>query len=199
MLRNNVHHIQENTFDKKKYPETGDIYNDINALSRIKAMLPQLKRGDVIVLDDYAGYRNDGKLIYDGENVVTLYYDIDDYGSTLPSFKAITEFPIDYWKGVIDHNKIVFFDTDLIKHLMKTKYLYLHGRRIVLPFVYKNKTYFITHEDYENLTPQDFLNILSSTTHFNYTFGIGDIFNSSNTLIIPESFIYDYFHTYDMN
>jgi ABC-type sulfate transport system substrate-binding protein len=69
-----------------------------------------LRTGDIISIDPYTGYRNDGLLIYDGTNIVPLYFDIDDYGSVLPQMKVISEFPIRYWKDIIEHNMIVFFD-----------------------------------------------------------------------------------------
>ncbi len=40
-----------------------------------------VKRGDIIIVDTLAGYRDDGKFIYDGTKILPLYGDgIDDYG-----------------------------------------------------------------------------------------------------------------------
>ena len=72
------------------------------------------RRGDVIHLEVEGDYRNNGKSMYDGNEIVPLYYEIDDYGSVPPQFKVIDEFPIRYWHtenlDIIDHNTIVFFD-----------------------------------------------------------------------------------------
>jgi len=78
------------------------------------ASLPNIKRGDIIEIDDVSGYRNDGKVIWDGNTVMNLCFDIDDYGSVPPEFTIGTEFLADHWIHVIEHNNIVWIDPKLI-------------------------------------------------------------------------------------
>jgi hypothetical protein len=71
-----------------------------------------IQRGDLIQLE-WLQYRNDGGYLWDGENVINLYYDIDDYGSVPLSF-SFPEFPFRYFENVIVHNDLVFLRDDLM-------------------------------------------------------------------------------------
>ncbi len=74
-------------------------------------IIDNLKRGDIVAfysLED--AYRNDGKAIFDGQDIVDLYYEEDDYGSIPPTFLVGDEFPIMHWKDNIDHNNIVWIN-----------------------------------------------------------------------------------------
>ena len=73
--------------------------------------IDQIKRGDIVHIEEFGSYRNDGKLIFDGKKLVNLCYDIDDYGSVPSSFTIGDEFRSDHWIDVIDHNTIVWIDT----------------------------------------------------------------------------------------
>lgn len=73
-----------------------------------------LRRGDFIFIEHEVGYRNQGKVMYDGENVITLGYDMDDYGC-IPEEFQIGEFPPKYWFDLIDHNNFAPFNFN--KHL----------------------------------------------------------------------------------
>lgn len=92
--------------------------NDIK-LARIMSSHPELRRfldaakirrGDVIHLEAIPDYRNDGKFIYDGRELLPLDFSLDDYGAVPPSFQVIDEFPIHYWKRTITHNCIIHFN-----------------------------------------------------------------------------------------
>lgn len=66
-----------------------------------------IKRGDIVKLQE-DGYRNDGVLIWDGEKVRSLQYDIDDYGSVPKEFTyddSAFSNPY-YWSDAVDHNYI---------------------------------------------------------------------------------------------
>jgi len=65
-----------------------------------------LKRGDVLYLSWVASYRNDGKFLWDGKQVVNLDYEDDDYGSVPKEF-TFPEFRPDYFSESIVHNNIV--------------------------------------------------------------------------------------------
>jgi len=65
-----------------------------------------LKRGDIVALEGY-GHRNEGKFIFDGKSVISLSYDLDEYGH-LP--KEFHDFPPGHFTDVIDHNHICWFE-----------------------------------------------------------------------------------------
>jgi len=69
--------------------------------------------GDVI---NFAGsYRNENKMIFDGEKLLELYTEIDDYGSVPPQFKVGKIFKPYHWLDTIDHNAIIFLEDDLFE------------------------------------------------------------------------------------
>lgn len=71
----------------------------------------KIKRGDIVHIEEFGSYRNDGKLIFDGQKLVNLCYDIDDYGSVPSSFTIGDEFRSDHWINVIEHNALVWIGT----------------------------------------------------------------------------------------
>jgi hypothetical protein len=61
-----------------------------------------LVRGDIIC-DGLDGHENDGVCIFDGENIIPLCYDIDDYGSLPLDFTVIHDnVSIRYWETIYD-------------------------------------------------------------------------------------------------
>lgn len=99
--------------------------NDLsNALTYLHEIKADLVRGDLILFDSEAGYRNNGVGIFTGTEIIELYYEIDDYGSLPPDFHVIEDnVSIGYWEYIddtdtergIDHNNIVWFDHTLVR------------------------------------------------------------------------------------
>lgn len=81
-------------------------------LLKIKA---DLRRGDIVWIEAFNDYRNDGKFIFSGKVLEQLEFDIDEYGSVPSNYTVIDEFPIDYWIQVIDHNQIIWLNVDPYK------------------------------------------------------------------------------------
>lgn len=93
------------------------------ALGYLKSKNIKPEFGDLIVFDIPKRYRNDGIAIFDGEKIINLDCEPDDYG-TLPQMFRVIElcngkrFPIKYWHTYdkdnntlgITHNSIVWFD-----------------------------------------------------------------------------------------
>ena len=78
-----------------------------------------LSRGDVIHFgnDDY---RNNNKLIFDGEKLEHLWTDVDDYGSVPPTFVCgdePDEFDIGNFEDIIDHNNINWLSKKKLKEI----------------------------------------------------------------------------------
>jgi len=119
------HSIPDNViiFDEDDdFPHDLDKYFD-NALIYLQEEGVDLVKGDLVIFEAIAGDRNEGVAIYNGENIVNLWYDnnIDDYGCLPPDFHVIeNDVPIDYWKSGynsergIDHNMVIWFDTFIV-------------------------------------------------------------------------------------
>lgn len=99
--------------------------NDDMELEKLKIKLSEtqkLKRGDIIYIDGIcSGYKNLGKLIFDGINIVGLEYNLDKYGCIPEGFNVISEFPIRYWEGLIYYNNFIPFDISVIEDQIHTK------------------------------------------------------------------------------
>lgn len=96
-------------------PEAYDYHFDdmdyiINTITPYVKTLDDLRRGDIIVLANIPTDRNDGLFIYDGDNILYLDTEPDDYGSVPVQFKVPDEFPIYYWEDIVVHNSFVPFD-----------------------------------------------------------------------------------------
>ncbi len=72
-----------------------------------------LLRGDALVIDDY-NYRNTGRLIWDGEKVLSLNFDIDEYGSVAKEM-MFPEFPLNHFHTTIDHNTIIWLAPETVQ------------------------------------------------------------------------------------
>lgn len=81
------------------------------------AELPLL-RGDVIRFKWIGTYENDGKLMWDGEQAISLDYSIDQYGSIPKSF-SFPEFPINHFKKSIIHNTIIWIAPEAVEQIVR--------------------------------------------------------------------------------
>jgi len=120
-------------------------------------------KGDLVIFESTAGYRNDGYMIFDGVKLKHLAYEPIDYGSPPRCFTPIEDgAPIDYWHknaGAIQHNTIIWVHSRTVKvgvngKFPEVQYQQIDGKyRIFLNFVHNNKTYFLiflcTDEDYD--------------------------------------------------
>lgn len=109
------------------------------ALMELRGQGSDLRWGDLIIFDSEAGYRNEGIMIFNGTEIVSLDYDgPDDYGTVPAEFEVITNgVPISYWRATaaiegVSHNSYVWFNlepvrdqclnnikTDLVEHGMR--------------------------------------------------------------------------------
>ena len=70
-----------------------------------------IKYGDIIHFEQFGDNRNDGKCIFNGEIIIELDSEIDDYGSLPNNFKLeIFGNNACYFSDVIAHNNIVHID-----------------------------------------------------------------------------------------
>jgi hypothetical protein len=105
-----------------------------------------IKRGDVIdIIKEEDRYRNDGKLIWNGEKALFLETSIDEYGAVPKEFIVYEEeFSPDYWSSNITHNNYYWpslnyreqvclslvFDSELTDEEMWHGKFYHHGKEI---------------------------------------------------------------------
>lgn len=87
--------------------------NNIYLLKEINNCCKNLKlnKGDIIEVDKInnittSKYRNDFLYIYDGENIIELDTEFDEYGYIPSIFLTFTDFPPGYWVNCISHNWI---------------------------------------------------------------------------------------------
>lgn len=94
------------------YPEEEGIINEI--IGKLNEYIInnniQIKRGDIIDTVKYEErYRNEGKFIWTGFEVIELSFDIDEYGAVHNSFiVSPNNFSPGYWVNNIAHNNFYF-------------------------------------------------------------------------------------------
>lgn len=134
------------------------------AMTYFSACGTDLRRGDLIISDHEAGYRNDGVAIFDYGGICRL-----DYGCLPKQFHVIEDgVPLDYWKNIdekddtkrgIDHNNIVWFNHKLVQDqcLKNIQYGELHGTdagctvyAVFTTFSYEGKEYRIVFDYTDN-------------------------------------------------
>lgn len=117
--------VPENIYsaaDVEKEPNIDEYLRDINCNERVIKFLKKAKirRGDVAHFEQFGEYRNDGKAIWTGSELVCLDSSYDDYGAVPKEF-TLEEFDYnkDYFKNSIDHNSIVWINGADYKVLSK--------------------------------------------------------------------------------
>lgn len=119
------------------FDELLDTVGEISYMIDMSKYKHLLKRGDVIGILNHPGYgyRNDGKLMWDGEKLVDLEFEIDEYGSVPSIFIVGKEFDSAlYWQQepiyqrtftqcnfAVVHNNYIYasFDNTLVSNLSK--------------------------------------------------------------------------------
>ena len=97
--------------DGDYYDDDGDYNNDdtlISLTNLVNDKYSHIKRGDAI-RDCSNTYRNTGRYFWDGENVIDMETELDDYQS-IPLVFSYPEFSPTYFRNVIDHNTICNID-----------------------------------------------------------------------------------------
>jgi hypothetical protein len=86
-----------------------------------------LRKGDIIENIEQSGYRSEGICMYDGEHIIPLNYEADDYGSPSDTFIVFKDFLPDYWTkiyndDVIQLNIIKKYISPLMDDIMSSFY-----------------------------------------------------------------------------
>lgn len=126
-----------------------------------------VRRGDIIFVEDYLGCHNDGKLIFNGKAVIPLSDTPDEYGSIPEEFQAISEFPVLYWDNIISHNGYVPFNfSKHIPHPSPNQFL-IHDNRPYFRFEFTDRfTYYIIPDIPYGWNRETFETCLKSATYF---------------------------------
>lgn len=75
----------------------------------IEILEDQIQRGDIVKIIEADHYKDDGRMIYDGKNLIDMHY----CGSSAhppSSFHVGDEFLVDHWKGSINHDYIIWIN-----------------------------------------------------------------------------------------
>lgn len=100
-----------------------------------------MKRGDVIHCGNNH-YRNNNKLIFNGEKLEDLYTIIDDYGSVPPDY-VVGDNPEDFnigdFEALIEHNQINWLSKETLSKIE----LFEKNEEIIGKVMIKNKLWFI--------------------------------------------------------
>jgi hypothetical protein len=112
-----------------------------------------MSRGDVVHFGD-DDYRNNNKMIFNGEKLEHLHTDVDDYGSVPPTYVAgdgPDEFNIGDFEDIIDHNSINWLSKDTLKKIeifQKDNIIYgevtIKGKKWIINFEISDDTEFNT-------------------------------------------------------
>jgi hypothetical protein len=142
----------------------------------------KLTRGDLIYLELELGYRNKGKYIFNGKEIMDLNFEVDDNGNVPMEFQVITEFPIHYWDGRISHNTLVPFDFKGILGKLIVMDVKRQTRFPYVSFIQDGETYIIAADIDKNLVVSnaDFLGICLSSKYFNWAPTHDEHFRTSN-------------------
>jgi hypothetical protein len=108
----------------------------INKYKKKIAQLNNLKRGDLIKINDRT-YRNNDTFIWNGDSIENFNFDIDEYGSIPDDYNVISEFPCSYWKRFRTHNNLVPFDFNKILNT-NIKKLILESKKYMIKNTYNN-------------------------------------------------------------
>ena len=149
-----------------------------------------LKRGDIIEDISTSGYRRQGVYMYDGENVIDLNYEKDEYGSPSKEFLVFKEFPPDYWENFyMDENSYkklninnIYCPNEKSKFYWDDLNPVLVDKNVLLPIVEKGLS-------------KD----VKSNKFYYYNFVIVDYKDKKYRVVIPDDFLERdelYYHSY---
>ena len=74
-----------------------------------------IARGDVVIIENESGYRNNGEFMWNGKKVIKLYTEVDDYGSVPPEIEIAddNDFTAYSWQNLVDHNNYVWYSPEI--------------------------------------------------------------------------------------
>lgn len=142
------HHIPSTVVSLKDSPLISE-HELSKALIYLREIRVDLVKGDLVLFDSNIGYRNEGVAIFNGDKIVELSDDVDDYGSVPQELRVIEDgVPINYWAYLDDtdigrgitHNSIVWFNHMLVQDQCL--------RNITYTTVGKSKSTFLTWFNY---------------------------------------------------
>lgn len=112
--------------------------------------IQNMKIGDTVRITQFGDYRNNGVLLYNGQKLVNLNYDVDDYGS-IPELEEfnIINYPIsEYFKITISHNNFVIMKAK--KYQLKLLETYYPSKEKLLELKeYREDSYILGLEIYK--------------------------------------------------
>lgn len=176
-----------------------------NVLAILRQKKADLRRGDFIFIEFNVGYRNDGKLMFDGKRLVELGTEPYDYG-VIPEEFQIGEFPPRYWIDLINNNLVPFNLPQRLPPLTINNIRLLprkdgKGSHMVIPFNTPLGTMFIADlskmktDSSPEVNAQHFIEEIAAETYFQCYNPEHDPFEE-DVLSLPEGYSYENFIFY---
>lgn len=130
-----------------------------------------MRRGDILFNSVYLRYRNDGKCLFDGEKLVGLEGDFNEYGHVSHEFLSLVEFPPDYWEDLAYDGVRVAW-TDFSKLNFTRIYEDHHYDRLLVCYEvdFKGHTYGLMLEPGEEVPVGNVLIYNDTDEHANYDY-----------------------------
>ncbi len=89
---------------------TGELSQELIEGFRLFKQGSNIQKGDVLHNIFEGNHGNEGKYIFDGENLTELDYTLDPFGSCTDILLGITEVPVNFWNNTIDNNLFIWCD-----------------------------------------------------------------------------------------
>ena len=138
------------------FPEDADNLL-LEPINKYIKMYDYIKRGDIIHYGEY-NYRNDNKLIWDGDKLEYLDYSLDEYGN-LPSKYTLNEFTHKHFDNTIEHNNIRWIKLNNYSDIISINNIsykkFKNGKYFTIKITKDN----ITNTQYKILVPNNYLYI----------------------------------------
>lgn len=107
-----------------------------------------MRRGDILFNSVHDRYRNDGKCLFDGNELIGLDNNFNEYGHVSREFLAFVEFPPDYWEDLAYNDIIVAWTNFSELNILRQ---YTRGDNYVYEIEWENERYKLLIEDNEDV------------------------------------------------
>lgn len=108
----------------------------VTTINNIIGKFPFIRRGDVVHCGS-SDYRNDGRLLWDGDKLIPLSFELDEYGH-LPHTFTLNEFSLqEYFNKTIAHNNIRWIQINSAEDIIDIRTVLYNNNKMGKYFVVK--------------------------------------------------------------
>lgn len=156
--------------------------------SIIKTLPDTVKRGDIIHVEEYGDFRNDGILMWDNGSLVNLDSDINTYGCVPNSFTIGDEFMPRHWMYLIQ-NYFIWIDSKRFGKQMLNNIEELPNGEYMTTFIGKLGKFTLLFVNDEDLSAKDALKQFRNDVSYDSTI-LSEFNNVDETIDDPRTMIY---------